>query len=536
MESGVLENLVRKLQQEVRYKEQCDAGELVSRDDWGEEYLVSYYPDNWQSVIEDLLTQTGNNTEELTNILEQFTQGIEKGTLEEFVSSKFVSELSRNIKRITLENAVTRDDIVEYASKLSKKELASIFGKEIAQMKGFEQKNVHHCYDLLGHTLHTIAGISRDGLTDEQFKKLRISALFHDVGKPDVSQFNEKTGQQVFYGHAGRSMEIAGDILSELGYDKQDVDEMQFYIGHHDDFISYKSKTAEWMKNHEFIRGTSPETVAEKMLENEFDFAKMGYDKDQIRYICYALAHNQNPEFLMQGKPVHIDIDMNEVQRKMQMASKYRDKPKFTLDNYKMLLRLCRADANAQAEVVMQNGKKISSRAEKVENFDKIEEASERAMEILESNQMSSKILGTIIEETEDEIRQDYLEDLYYEGYQDPITDLEIGRRFDDKSPAFMKELKERIIKNQPKKFEGIEEDYNIDIYGDEEAFEEVFTRHLAEALVDIEDISNSKNNNRTPLQQREEKLSKLEREKRVIEETERLIALKENENTIDNE
>ena len=404
-------------------------------------------------------------------------------------------------------------------------------------MKGFDQKNIHHCYDLLGHTLHTVAGISQEGLTEEQFKKLRISALFHDVGKPEVAQFNEKTGQPVFYGHAQRSMEIAGDILQDLGYSVPEVEEMQFYIGHHDDFISYKSKLAPWMKQHEFIRGITPETVAEKMIENEYDFESMGYSKDQIRYICYALAHSQNPEFLMQGKPVQIDVDMDEVHRKIQMSSIYRDKPKYTLDQYRMLLTLCRADANAQSEVVMQNGKQVGSRAEKIENMENIENASERAMEILDETLMSSKIIGQVVRESQEEVFQDLYDDIYYEGFQDPIADLKFYKRFDNKSPDFIADLRARIVKHAPRQYGTIPEDYNLSsINYDEQSFGECFERHLAETLVDLEDISSEKTQKQSPLQQREENLTALEKEERIIAEMEKLIAQREEEHSIGNE
>ena len=532
-----IEMLLKKLQDEVEYKAKCDTGEMIGIDDWGEEYVAEYYPTKWQSEIEELIAQSSNDPEKLQAILEQFTQGIESGSAQEFVSAQFVSELSRNIRRITLENAVMRDDIVEYVSNLPKKEIQRIFGKEIAQMKGFDQKNVHHCYDLLGHTLHTVEGISREGLSDDDFKKLRIAALFHDVGKPDVAQFNEKTGQQVFYGHAGRSMEIAGDILQELGYSQADIEEMQFYIGHHDDFISYKSQLAPWMKQHEFIRGITPETVAEKMLENEYDFESMGYSKDQIRYICYALAHNRSPEFQMQGKPVQIDVDMDEVHRKIQMASRYKDMPKHSLAQYEKLLMLCRADANAQSEVVMQNGKKVGSRAEKIENMNNIDSSSERAIEILESTLMSSRILGQVVEQSQEETFQEFYEDMYYEGYRSPISDLSFYKKFEDKSPEFIAEIRAKILQYAPKQYGNIPEEYDLSSTNyDEEIFGEIFDRHLAEAVVDLDDISSAKTQRETPLEQREGKLNALEREARIMTEIEKLIAQREGEHSIGNE
>lgn len=536
-EQEILQDLLKKLQSEIDYKEKCDTGRLIETDDWGDEYIASYSPSKWQDKIKDILEKTGGEIEAIESVLEQFKEHIKGETTEEYISQRFINELTRNVKRITLENTVMRDDIVEYVSKLSKEEIEEIFGSKIARMKGFDQKNMHHCYDLLGHTLHTIEGISPEGLTQEQYKKLRISALFHDVGKPDVAQINEKTGQQVFYGHAQKSMEIAEEILEDLGYDYRDIEEMKFFIGHHDDFISYKSKLAPWMKNHEFIREITPETVAEKMIENEYDFEAMGYDKDQIRYICYALAHEQTPQFYMQKKPVQIDVDMDQVHRKIQEVSRYNIKPKYTLEQYKMLLNLCRADANAQSKEIVQNGKKVNARAEKIENMNNIDKSSDKAMEIFEKVHMSSMIIGQIAKEAKDEFNFDFAnEDPYYEGYQDPIRELKFHHRFDNKSPEFIKDLKAKILENAPKQYEsdveGYEEEFLEDEYEEERTFNDYYEEHLAEAFVELDDIADQKEHTKTPLEEREEKLSSLEKEQRIMDEMEKIIANRENQHT----
>ena len=88
-------------------------------------------------------------------------------------------------------------------------------------MVGFEQKNAHHCYDLWQHTLHTVASIDVNGLTEEQAKKLKVAAFFHDIGKPDVVGFNPRTNQQNFINHAMHSVDIATHMLEKLGYSKK---------------------------------------------------------------------------------------------------------------------------------------------------------------------------------------------------------------------------------------------------------------------------------------------------------------------------
>lgn len=278
---------------------------------------------------------------------------------------------TKNTRQL-FEESLLREDVVEYYLSKTPEELEIELGPEVAKMVGFEQKNSHHCYDLWEHTLRTVEGIKAEGLTPEQFKKLRIAAFFHDIGKPDVSKFNEQTGQQVFYGHAMHSVDVASPILEKLGYSEQEIAQLVFFIGHHDDFISYKSKLAPFMRNHEFIRDIDSATVAEKVIENKFDFEAMGYDKDQVRAICYTIAHGQTPDFRVKNQPIVIDVNMDEVQERMD-SGKYDASYDASLEDYQMLLQLCKADAGAQSEVAMQKGKVVGSKTEKLENMGNIE-------------------------------------------------------------------------------------------------------------------------------------------------------------------
>ena len=297
--------------------------------------------------------------------------------------------------RQLFEESLLRKDVVEYYLSKTPAELEEELGPEVARMVGFEQKNSHHCYDLWEHTLRTVEGIKADGLTPEQFKKLRIAAFFHDIGKPDVSKFNEQTGQQVFYGHAMHSVDVASPILEKLGYSEQEIAQLGFFIGHHDDFISYKSKLAPFMKNHEFIRGIDSATVAEKVIENKFDFEAMGYDKDQVRAIYYTLAHGQNPDFRVKNQPIVIDINMDEVQSRM-YSGKYDATYDASLEDYQILLQLCKADAGAQSEVAMQKGKVVGSKAEKLENMVNIETSLPEAYKIA-TEKSRSEFLTNIV-------------------------------------------------------------------------------------------------------------------------------------------
>ena len=98
-----------------------------------------------------------------------------------------IQELSKakttNDIRQKFEESLLRDDVVEYYLSKTPEELEAELGIEVSRMVGFEQKNMHHCYDLYGHTLHTVEAVDTTGLTEEQAKKLKVAAFFHDIGK-----------------------------------------------------------------------------------------------------------------------------------------------------------------------------------------------------------------------------------------------------------------------------------------------------------------------------------------------------------------
>ena len=294
--------------------------------------------------------------------------------MEKFIEIQRANQIDA---RAEFEQALLRGDVVEFFKSKTPEELTSQFGPEVARMVGFEQKNSHHCYDLWEHTLHTVASVPTEGLTDEQITKLKVAAFFHDIGKPEVSTFNQATGQQVFYNHAKHSVGVAKPILEKLGYSPEEIEQLGFFIGHHDDFISYKTNVPPFMRNHVYVRGIDEATIAEKVIENRFDFEAMGYSKDEIRAICYTLAHEQQPTFRSKEGPIDIPVNMDEVRKKMD-SGEYDVQYDPTLEDYQLLLQLCRADAMAQSEVAerkLKSGKTVidGSKREKLENMSHIQ-------------------------------------------------------------------------------------------------------------------------------------------------------------------
>ncbi len=105
-------------------------------------------------------------------------------------------------------------------------EVLGVLLPELPPMKGFDQRNIHHCYDLLGHTAAALDAAPAD-LT------LRLTMLLHDIGKPDTFSIGED-GQGHFYGHAKRSVELADDILRRLRYPNRVRERVLTLIRYHD--------------------------------------------------------------------------------------------------------------------------------------------------------------------------------------------------------------------------------------------------------------------------------------------------------------
>ena len=285
------------------------------------------------------------------------------------------------LTREQFENLLTNQNVVAEFESLTKEQLTEMLGSDVAEMVGFEQKNCHHCYNLYMHTLKAVESIEPKGLTPEQFTMLRVAAFFHDVAKPKVSSFNPKTNQQVFYGHAEKSVEVATPILASLGYSEEEVKRLGFLIGHHDDFISYRTELKPFEFNHLFIRKITAETIAEKMIENTYDFKAMGYTEEEIKGILFCLTQNKPPFFKTKTGNYQFNVDINEVKAKM--ASGQFTKPFIpTIADYQLLVEICKADSLSQSDFAIQDGKVVGSKKEKMQRNELIESLLPKAYEI----------------------------------------------------------------------------------------------------------------------------------------------------------
>lgn len=88
------------------------------------------------------------------------------------------------------------------------------------------QNHPHHCYSVGEHILHSMKEAKED-------KVLRLTMLFHDIGKPMTKTTDEK-GIDHFYGHAKISESIAKTVLRRLKFDNDTIYKVSKLVLYHD--------------------------------------------------------------------------------------------------------------------------------------------------------------------------------------------------------------------------------------------------------------------------------------------------------------
>ena len=104
--------------------------------------------------------------------------------------------------------------------------ITAVVFPEFDKMMETEQRNPHHCYSVGEHTLCSMRNVPPD-------KVLRLTMLFHDIGKPDVA-FRDENGKDHFHGHPEKSREIALKVLRRLKFDNDTIEKVCTLCRYHD--------------------------------------------------------------------------------------------------------------------------------------------------------------------------------------------------------------------------------------------------------------------------------------------------------------
>lgn len=149
---------------------------------------------------------------------------IENMTAASMLKNKHLLEyVSAERKRDELLKAICTDNFLD-PFMLYREIIAKII-PEIEKCFDFKQRSKYHHLDVYSHLLCTMKNISPTPI-------LRLTMLFHDIGKPYV--YTNDNGIGHFYGHAKVSCDIALKTMKNLRLDNISINKIMFLIKYHD--------------------------------------------------------------------------------------------------------------------------------------------------------------------------------------------------------------------------------------------------------------------------------------------------------------
>ena len=143
-----------------------------------------------------------------------------------------ICELRENLRKVSAERIQTElvklliSDHPEYLRTAWELGMTAIFLPEFDEMMKTPQNTPHHCMCVGEHTLAAMKAVRAD-------KVLRLTMLFHDIGKPAVRSTDEN-GKDHFYGHGDVSAQMAGEILRRLKFDNDTLKQVKQLVRFHD--------------------------------------------------------------------------------------------------------------------------------------------------------------------------------------------------------------------------------------------------------------------------------------------------------------
>ncbi len=153
--------------------------------------------------------------------------------------------------------------------------------------KGFEQNNHWHIYDVYEHILHVIDGVSNNLI-------IRLTALFHDVGKP-YTYTEDENGIGHFYNHWKKSQEIFLEFAEKYHLEKELSERVAKLIFYHD-------------------------LQFDKLSEKEIEEVLDKFDESEI---CMLFELKQS-DLLAQNPEFHYLLDRYRLQKKQLLKQKLK--------------------------------------------------------------------------------------------------------------------------------------------------------------------------------------------------------------------
>ena len=140
---------------------------------------------------------------------------------------------------------------------------------------GCEQKGAH-IYDVYQHLLHALQHAADKKLSEA----IRLTALFHDIGKPATRRYDSKKDKYTFFGHEVIGAKMTKKILDRLKVPRETVSLVSTLVRNHMFFSDTEQITLSAVRR--IIQKVQPEHIWELMQVRECD--RVGMKKAEAPY------------------------------------------------------------------------------------------------------------------------------------------------------------------------------------------------------------------------------------------------------------
>ena len=163
---------------------------------------------------------------------------------------RFMSQLDFDIESVTRENISTNSSLLKHISRERVREefvkllmtdypmrgiimmketgLLENVVPELLRGVGVSQ-NQAHAYDVWEHNLRTLQHAS-----DKKWPlHVRLSAIFHDISKPETKRYSKEKNVITFYGHDVVGSRVTREIMERLKFSKDMIDKVSMFVRWH---------------------------------------------------------------------------------------------------------------------------------------------------------------------------------------------------------------------------------------------------------------------------------------------------------------
>lgn len=221
----------------------------------------------------------------------QLGYSIEKDT---FNAIKINADLIQNISAERIKDELTKilcSNNPQMLEMLIATGLHRFIMPELEDMLNCKQINKYHYTDVLHHTFDVMKNLPKDNV------KLRWSALFHDMGKPDCVTVGED-GYEHFYGHALLSADKVKKYAQLLKFDNATTDFVYTMVKYHDrEMSNMKNKTFK-----DLVNTIGKDRFNDYLMFRQADALAHSHDNNPLEAV--AIAKERYKNLLLHPEPM----------------------------------------------------------------------------------------------------------------------------------------------------------------------------------------------------------------------------------------